>query len=166
MQKCWGSTLIKGIGSILFLKSGLEKFCRKNYKNHPRSNNYEVCTAVARCFPNILDVMVLENVNLSSDRNWATVVWYNDTAVQISILSSVIYIRCQQCIFQLYVNFIQCMYMDLAVFNFNKKITFCVMNWIQYMSHHNLNRRWLDLFCYYYHIQCVCYHSTALGVIF
>jgi hypothetical protein len=38
-----------------------------------RSNNYEVCTAVALCFLNILDVMVLENINLSSDRNRATV---------------------------------------------------------------------------------------------
>jgi hypothetical protein len=32
-----------------------------------RGNNYEVCTAVARCFQNILDVVVLENVNLSED---------------------------------------------------------------------------------------------------
>jgi hypothetical protein len=48
----------KGIGSILFLKNGFKKNCRKNYK----SNNYEVCTAVALCFPNILDVMVLENI--------------------------------------------------------------------------------------------------------
>jgi hypothetical protein len=53
--------LLKGIGSILFLKNGFEKICRKNYKNHLRSNNYEVCTAVARCIPNILDAMVLEN---------------------------------------------------------------------------------------------------------
>jgi hypothetical protein len=45
-----------------------KKNCRKNYKNHPRSNNYEVCTAVAPCFPNVLDVMALENVNLSSNK--------------------------------------------------------------------------------------------------
>jgi hypothetical protein len=52
----------KGIGSILFLKIySLKKNCRKNYKNHLKSNNYEVCTAVARCFPNNLDVMVFEN---------------------------------------------------------------------------------------------------------
>jgi hypothetical protein len=56
------SCVIKGIVSILFLKNGLKKFCRKNYKNHLRSNNYEVCTSVARCFPNILDVVVLENI--------------------------------------------------------------------------------------------------------
>jgi hypothetical protein len=43
-------------------------------KNHLGNNNYEVCTAVALCFPNILDVMVLENMNLSSDRNRATVI--------------------------------------------------------------------------------------------
>jgi hypothetical protein len=63
---------VTGIGSILFLKNGLKKICRKNYINHHRSNNYEVCTAVALCFPNILDVMVLEK--LSSDRNRATVI--------------------------------------------------------------------------------------------
>jgi hypothetical protein len=66
--------LLKGIGSILFLKNVLKKICRKNYKNHLRSNNYEVCTAVALCCPNILDVMVLENINLSSDKNRATVI--------------------------------------------------------------------------------------------
>jgi hypothetical protein len=32
----------------------------------PVSNNYEVCTAVARCFPNIIDVMILENIKLWS----------------------------------------------------------------------------------------------------
>jgi hypothetical protein len=42
----------------------------RGHKNNLRSNNYEVCTAVALCFPNILDVMVLENINLSSDRNY------------------------------------------------------------------------------------------------
>jgi hypothetical protein len=52
----------KSVGSILFLKKWFEKNCRKNYKNHLKSNNYEVYTAVARCFPNILDVMVLENI--------------------------------------------------------------------------------------------------------
>jgi hypothetical protein len=58
---------LKGIGStcILFLKNGLKKIGRKNYQNHLRSNNYEVCSAVALCFPNILGVMVLENVDLS-----------------------------------------------------------------------------------------------------
>jgi hypothetical protein len=64
--------MLKGIGSILFLKNGLKKICRKNDKNNLRSNNYELCTAVALCFPNNLDVMVLENINLSSDRNRAT----------------------------------------------------------------------------------------------
>jgi ubiquinone biosynthesis protein COQ9 len=38
-----------------------------------------VCTAVARCRPNILDVMVLENVNLSSDKIWRTPLWSNET---------------------------------------------------------------------------------------
>jgi hypothetical protein len=43
-------------------------------KNYLRSNNHEGCTAVALWFSNILDVMVLENINLSSDRNKATIV--------------------------------------------------------------------------------------------
>jgi hypothetical protein len=57
--------LNKDIGSILFLKNGLKQFAGKNYKNHLRGNNYEGCTAVTCCFPNILDVMVLENINWS-----------------------------------------------------------------------------------------------------
>jgi hypothetical protein len=43
-----------------------KKKCRKNYKYHLRSNNYEVHTAAAgTLFSKILDVMVLENINLS-----------------------------------------------------------------------------------------------------
>jgi hypothetical protein len=44
--------LLKGIGSILFLNNGFKNICRKNYENHLKSNNYEVCTAVALCFSN------------------------------------------------------------------------------------------------------------------
>jgi hypothetical protein len=47
---------------------------KKTYKNNLRSNDYKVYTAVALCFPNILDGMVLENINLSSDRNRATAI--------------------------------------------------------------------------------------------
>jgi hypothetical protein len=54
--------MFKGIGSILFLKNGWKKICRKKQKPSQRSNNYEVCTAVAHCFPNILDAIVLENI--------------------------------------------------------------------------------------------------------
>jgi hypothetical protein len=63
------------IGSILFLKNGLKTICRKSYKNNLRSNDYEVHVykAVALSFSNILDVMVLENIDLSSDRNMAIV---------------------------------------------------------------------------------------------
>jgi hypothetical protein len=64
----------KGIGFFLFLKNGLKKFAEKNYKTHLRSDNNEICTAVALCFPNILDVMVLQCVNWSSDRNRVTVI--------------------------------------------------------------------------------------------
>jgi hypothetical protein len=40
-----------------------KKICRKNCKNHLRRNNYEVCAAVTRCFPNILDIIAFENIN-------------------------------------------------------------------------------------------------------
>jgi hypothetical protein len=53
-QKVWSLSF--------FLKKIALKICGKNYENHFRSNIYEVCTAVAHCFPNILDVMVLENI--------------------------------------------------------------------------------------------------------
>jgi hypothetical protein len=64
-NNCANTVKIKGIGSILFLKNRLKKIFRKNYKNHLRRNGYEVCKAVARCFPNIFDLTVLENMNLS-----------------------------------------------------------------------------------------------------
>jgi hypothetical protein len=80
-----------------------EKTAEKNYKKYFRSNNYEVCTAVARCFPNILDVMVLENINLSLDKIGRPPLWSND---RLGFLSSIAYISCQQCIFQPNVNFI------------------------------------------------------------
>jgi hypothetical protein len=59
------------------------------------------------------------------------------------------------------------MYMDLTVFNFSKKITgfaFYLVLLTEFSTCHstNLKRRWLDLFCNYYHIQCVCKLSTAL----
>jgi hypothetical protein len=54
---------------MIFLKKWLEKkFAEKTMKiNHLRRNNYEVCTAVAHCFPNILNVIVLD-INLSEDK--------------------------------------------------------------------------------------------------
>jgi hypothetical protein len=56
----------------------LEKIEKQNYKNNFRNNNDEVCTAVARCFPNILDAMVLENLNLSSDKIGRPPFWSNE----------------------------------------------------------------------------------------
>jgi hypothetical protein len=56
-----------------------KKSAEKNYKNHLSSNNYEVCTDVARCFPNILDIMVLENINLSEDKIGRLPLWSNET---------------------------------------------------------------------------------------
>jgi hypothetical protein len=65
----WNSATFKGI----VLKNCMETQ-KKTYKNNLRSNNYKVYTDVALCFPNILDGMILENMNLSSDRNRATVI--------------------------------------------------------------------------------------------
>jgi hypothetical protein len=53
-----------------------KKLQKKTHKNHLRSNYYEACTAVARFPPNILDVMALENVNLSSER---PPIWSDET---------------------------------------------------------------------------------------
>jgi hypothetical protein len=57
----------------------LEENLQKNYKNHLKRNNYEVCTAVAPCFPNILEARVLENINLSEDKIGQQPIWSNDT---------------------------------------------------------------------------------------
>jgi hypothetical protein len=59
----------------------LKKTCWKTYNNHLKSNNYEVCTAVALYFPNILDIMVLQNVNLSEDKIGWQALWPNDADV-------------------------------------------------------------------------------------
>jgi hypothetical protein len=75
----WYVIDFKGIGSIFYFSKMARKKCRKNDKNHLRSNDYEVCTVVARCFPNGLNVMVLENANLSSDKIGRPPSWSNET---------------------------------------------------------------------------------------
>jgi hypothetical protein len=42
-------------------------FAEKTIKFISKEINYEICTAAVRCFPKI-DVMVLENINLSEDK--------------------------------------------------------------------------------------------------
>jgi hypothetical protein len=51
--------------SILFLKIGLTKNCRKTIL---KKSSQEACTGVSYCFPNILDTVVLENINLPEDK--------------------------------------------------------------------------------------------------
>jgi hypothetical protein len=69
-------------------------------KKIPKKKNIKIISDViimvyvARSIPNILDAMVLENINLSEDKIGRPPLWSN-------VLSSVAYIRCQQCIFQL-----------------------------------------------------------------
>jgi hypothetical protein len=60
----------------LIFQKWLEKHLQNKYKNHRRSNNYKVCTAVPRCFPNILNV---ENVNLSEDKIGRPPLWSYET---------------------------------------------------------------------------------------
>jgi hypothetical protein len=57
------SVPVKGIGSIIS-QNGLKKIAENKYENNLRSNNYEICTAAAHCFQNILDAIVLENINI------------------------------------------------------------------------------------------------------
>jgi hypothetical protein len=82
------------MGSILFLKNDSKKNAEKNYKNHLRSDNYEVCTAVARCFPNILDVMIIEIIYKCLE------IKCGDRHEGLMNLSSIGYRLCQQCTFQ------------------------------------------------------------------
>ena len=50
----------------------------KNSKNHLRRNNYEVRTAVALHFRNILGVMKFEYINLSEDKIGCPPFWCNE----------------------------------------------------------------------------------------
>jgi hypothetical protein len=85
----------------------------------------------------------------------------------ISVISR-FYKNSQKCIFQPHVIFTCTLH--LQVFNFVRKL-----HSLPFILCYELNsvhvkqlikRRWLDLFCNYYHIQCICNHSTALVVIF
>jgi hypothetical protein len=46
-----------------------------------KSNYYEVWTAVAHCFQNILDAIVLENINLSEDKTGQPALWFYETGL-------------------------------------------------------------------------------------
>jgi hypothetical protein len=83
---------VKDIGSIFFLKNGLKKNCRKKYKNHLRSNNHEVCKAVAHCFPNILDAIALRNIILSGDKIGRPALWSNISVINRLYTVSAVYI--------------------------------------------------------------------------
>jgi hypothetical protein len=86
-----------------------------------------------------------------------------------SVIHQSLILRCQQYIFQSHVNFMCTL--DLEVFNFSEKMAWFAIYlalWTEFSTCQstNLERRWLDLFCNYYHIQRVCDHFTALVVIF
>jgi hypothetical protein len=74
----WSIYFVEASDLSHFSKMAWKKFAEKT-KNHLRNNNHEVCAAVARCFRNILDVIVLENINLSSDKIGPLPLWSNET---------------------------------------------------------------------------------------
>jgi hypothetical protein len=88
----------------------LKKIEKENYKNNFNSNKYEVYTAVARCFSNILDAMVLENLNLSSDKIGRPPFWYNEADLDFCRQSPTCAVSC------VYFNHIICT-LDIDVFN-------------------------------------------------
>jgi hypothetical protein len=59
----------------------LKRIRRKKYKNHLRSNDYEVCTAAAHCVPNILDAIILENIK-SEDKIGRPALWCNERELE------------------------------------------------------------------------------------
>jgi hypothetical protein len=63
-QKVWHNKVLSLLKGYLISQNSLKKILLNKTMNLQR-NNYEVCIAIARCFPNILDIMVLENINLS-----------------------------------------------------------------------------------------------------
>jgi hypothetical protein len=76
------STIFKGIGSILFLKNDLKKiFAEKELY-------------IARCFPNVLDFIVLENVNLSEDKIGRLPFCFNDTDLDFCHQSVIYPVSC------------------------------------------------------------------------
>jgi hypothetical protein len=84
--------LLKGIGSILFLKNGLKKCCRKNEKiiSEVIIMRY-VQLYIARCLPNILDSLVLENIILFEDKIGRLPMWSNETESDFNCHQSLIY---------------------------------------------------------------------------
>jgi hypothetical protein len=80
---------------------------------------------IARCFPSVLDVMVLENINLSSDKTGRPPLWSNEADLDFChqtptyAVSSVYFNHTLISYFQ----WENCMICLLS----------CVMNWIQYM---------------------------------
>jgi hypothetical protein len=94
-------------------------FAEKNYENHLRSINHEVCTAAARSPPNILDALVLENIILSEDKIGWLPMWYNETESDFCHQSFIYGVS--SVLFQPHVNFMR--KFELEVFNFSEKIT-------------------------------------------
>jgi hypothetical protein len=160
----WG---FKDIGFILFIKNGLKKICIKNYENYLISNNYDVSTAVAHCFPNILDVMVLENVNLSEDKIWRPPLWRNEKDSNFCHQSptyAVISVYFKHTLIS-YLHWVLKCFISVRKLH---DLPFTLLLWTEFSTclSTNLKRRWLDLFCNYYHIQSICNYSTSFFFFF
>jgi hypothetical protein len=90
---------------------------------------------VACCFPNISDIMVLENINLSEDKIGRLPFWSKAIQTWISVICQLLY-TCTCTLlsvynFQPHVNFICILDLEDYMLCFLS----CVMNWIQYFSH-------------------------------
>jgi hypothetical protein len=99
--------MLKGMRMHFISQEWYEKLFQKKTKttkNNFRRNNHEVCTAVTRCFPNILDVMIVENINLPEDTIGRPPLSYCRIDLDFCHLSAIY--SCQQCVFQQHVNFI------------------------------------------------------------
>jgi hypothetical protein len=79
-----------GVEGPILTQNGLKKICRKKlFKKYHRNNNYEECTALARCFPSILDAIILENINLSEEKIGRPALWSNFVISRLYTVSAV-----------------------------------------------------------------------------
>jgi hypothetical protein len=103
--------------------------------------------------------MVLQNINLSEDEIGRPPFGSNDLSSIGYIVYAVSSVYFKRTLI-LYVHW-TCKYLISGSF------AFYLVFWTEFSTCQstNLKRRWLDLFCNYYHIQCVCNLSIALVVI-
>jgi hypothetical protein len=118
-------------------------------------------------FSKYFRLMVLENVNLSSDKIGRPPMWSNETELDFchqSLIYAVSSVYFNHTLISYVHGTRKCLIsarkwhaLPFILCYFKTEFSTCQST--------NLKRKWLDLFCNYYHIQRVCNHSTALVVI-